>query len=101
MKKSVAITFTTIMLAFSSSFAANKADTKFTKEDRQKMADVHTKMAQCLNSDKPLSDCRKEMMDSCQGMGKDGCPMMGMGHMMDSKKRAMMDRSSDEPASKK
>ncbi len=49
-----------------------------TTEQRQKMADSHDKMAVCLRSDKPVSDCHEEMMKACQeGMGKDGCPMMG------------------------
>ena len=49
-----------------------------TSEQRQKMADAHEKMATCLRTDKPLGDCHEEMMKSCQeGMGKDGCPMMG------------------------
>ena len=49
-----------------------------TTEQRQKMADAHEKMATCLRSDKPMSGCHEEMMKSCQeGMGKDGCPMMG------------------------
>jgi hypothetical protein len=60
-----------------------------TTEQRQKMADAHEKMAVCLRSDKPVSDCHEEMKKACQeGMGKDGCPMMGgkgmhHGHMMD------------------
>lgn len=33
-----------------------------TKEQRQKMADVHEKMAACLRSDKPIEDCHAEMM---------------------------------------
>lgn len=87
------------MLAVSTSFAAGKAEKKVSKEDRQKMAEMHTKMAECLNSDKPMSDCKKEMMDNCKSMGKDGCPMMG--HMMDMKKHGMMDRGSEEESSKK
>lgn len=49
-----------------------------TTEQRQKMADAHEKMAVCLRSTKPFSDCHEEMMKACKdGMGKDGCPMMG------------------------
>lgn len=49
-----------------------------TKEQRQKMAEVHQKMADCLKSDKPLSECRSEMMKACHdNMGAQGCPMMG------------------------
>ena len=49
-----------------------------TVEQRQKMADAHEKMAVCLRSDKPMGDCHEEMMKACkEGMGNDGCPMMG------------------------
>ena len=49
-----------------------------TTEQRQKMADAHEKMALCLRSEKPFSDCHEEMMKACkEGMGKDGCPMRG------------------------
>jgi hypothetical protein len=60
------------------------------KEMREKMATLHEQMAACLRSDKPITQCRTEMMTSGQNvMGKDGCPMMGMGrgmpqHMMQS-----------------
>lgn len=58
-----------------------------TAEQRQKMADAHEQMAVCLRSDKAISVCHEDMMKSCkEGMGKDGCPMMGAmgkhhGHM--------------------
>ena len=49
-----------------------------TTEQRQTMADAHEKMAVCLRSEKALSNCHEEMMKACkEGMGKDGCPMMG------------------------
>ena len=49
-------------------------------EQRQKMAEVHQHMADCLKSDRPMSECRSEMMKSCHGMmGEGACPMMGMG----------------------
>jgi hypothetical protein len=45
---------------------------------RQKMAEVHQKMSICLRSDKPIAECRSDMLKNCQDlMGKDGCPMMG------------------------
>lgn len=58
------------------------------KEMREKMATLHEQMAACLRSDKSMPECRTEMMKNCQDVvGKDGCPMMGMGwgtrhHMM-------------------
>jgi hypothetical protein len=58
------------------------------KEMREKMATLHEQMAACLRSDKSMTECRTEMMKDCQDVvGKDGCPMMGMGwgrrhHMM-------------------
>lgn len=50
------------------------------KEMREKMATVHEQMAACLRSDKPVADCRSQMMKSCEDtMGEKGCPMMGHG----------------------
>jgi len=50
------------------------------KEMREKMAAMHERMAACLRSDRPVADCRKEMQQGCQAvMGKEGCPMTGMG----------------------
>ncbi len=67
----------------SQSHAANAAPSK---EQREKMATIHEHMAACLRSDKPIAECGKEAMRSCQDMmGKEGCPMMGAGmheHMM-------------------
>jgi hypothetical protein len=57
-----------------------------TKEQREKMATIHEQIAACLRSEKPISECHKEAMKSCQDMvGKEGCSMMGGGmheHMM-------------------
>ncbi len=51
-----------------------------TKDMRAQMATLHEQMAACLRSDKPFNDCRNEMMTGCKSMmGKNGCPMMGMG----------------------
>jgi len=54
-----------------------------TAEQRKKMADLHEKMAACLRSDRPLSECHDEIMKACQEtMGTNNCPMMGgMGPM--------------------
>jgi hypothetical protein len=62
---------------------------EMTKEKRAEMAGVHTQMADCLNSEKPMEDCHKIMAEhmggpmhdkmggqSCaQGDGKNNCPM--------------------------
>lgn len=48
------------------------------------MAKMHRKMADCLDSKKPMIECRSEMMKSCHAMMEKGgsCPMMGeMGGM--------------------
>jgi hypothetical protein len=37
-------------------------------EQRQKMAEAHQRMADCLKSDRPMSECKGEMMKSCEGM---------------------------------
>jgi hypothetical protein len=49
-------------------------------EQREKMAAVHQKMAECLRSARPMAECRSEMANSChEMMGDSGCPMMGSG----------------------
>lgn len=45
-------------------------------ERRQKMAEVHEKMATCLRSARPFADCKQEMMKECGEMAG-GCPMAG------------------------
>lgn len=46
-------------------------------ENRQKMAEIHDRMANCLRGDQSMESCHEEMMKSCkEAMGKDGC-MMG------------------------
>ncbi len=63
------------------SFAEEKAAPKghtMTKEQREKMAVVHEKMAGCLRSDRALDECHGEMMKTCEESHGDGtCPMMG------------------------
>ena len=66
-----------------SALAADKGTTpaktpQMTADQRSKMADLHEKMAACLRSTRPISECHDEMMKSCQEtMGTGGCPMMG------------------------
>ena len=51
-------------------------------EQRHEMAEIHQKMADCLMSERPFTDCKAEMQKSCAGMGKEGCSMMGSMGMM-------------------
>jgi hypothetical protein len=46
-----------------------------TAEQRNKMADVHEKLAACLRSDRPMSDCHEEAMKNCQDLLGANCPM--------------------------
>jgi hypothetical protein len=47
------------------------------KEQREKMALVHEKIAACLRSDRSFEDCHHEMQSShAEAMGKEHCPMM-------------------------
>jgi hypothetical protein len=92
MKIAITLALVSLVLAAGSLFGA---DTKPTKEDRQKMAEMHSKMADCLKSDKPMGDCQSEMMKSCKSMmGKEGCPMMGQ--MKGMMKGGMMNQGADE-----
>ena len=50
------------------------------KETRERMATFHERMAACLRSDKPIAECRAEMMKNFGGVpGETDCPMMGSG----------------------
>jgi len=61
--------------------APKNAAAEMTKEQKENMATMHEKMAECLRSNKSMSECRTEMRGQCQTMmGGDGCPMM-MDHM--------------------
>jgi hypothetical protein len=60
------------------SAAETKGPMKPSAEQRQKMAGLHESMAACLRSDRPMPECRQEMMKGCKDtMGKDGCSMIG------------------------
>lgn len=53
-----------------------------TPAQRQEMAAIHRKMAECLVSERPFAECRAEMHPSCQTtLGVHGCPMMQGGGM--------------------
>ena len=60
---------------------AHAADSKLSmpapsKEQREKMALVHEKMATCLRSDRTIEDCHNEMQSNCsEVMGKEHCQM--------------------------
>lgn len=47
----------------------------------KKIAEMHVKMAACLESDKSPAQCRQEMQDACSSNFGGTCPMMGMGKM--------------------
>jgi len=50
-----------------------------TAEQRHNMADVYQKMAECLRSTRPITECRSEMATACHGLGVGACPGMGRG----------------------
>ncbi len=51
--------------------------TEVSKEARQKMAEMHQQMADCLKSDKTYLECHKNMMANCPMTNEGSCPMMG------------------------
>lgn len=69
--------------------APPSSDSKMCHQMREQMAVMHEQAAACLRSDKPMAECRSEMMQSCQKMMGGRCKMMmgmhmGMGqHMSD------------------
>lgn len=74
----------------SASAQAGPAMMDVSPEQRKQMADMHMRAAECLNSTKPMQECRDEMMKNsphmAKGMGeKWGCPMMGTMTQPDSK----------------
>lgn len=76
--------FTAALVLTSTSFAKEKAKSAvMTKDERNQMAEMHSKMADCLKSDKEMSECHNEMMTSCKEMGHN-CEMQMQRH---SKKR--------------
>lgn len=81
-----AITGALLIALSSAAFAADApaAPSTPTKEMRERMATLHEQMAACLRSDKPVSECRTEMLKHCQAMmGNQGCTrMMGGAGMM-------------------
>lgn len=61
--------------------AASQPSRQSMIEMHQRMASMHSKMAACLQSGKPMPECRQEMMKDWPagrggGMMKGGCPMM-------------------------
>ena len=78
--KNQIFTFITALVFATSSMSAVK--TAISKEERMKMADLHTQMAVCLSSEKAMLDCQLELEKSCQELwGKSKCVTMGVGHM--------------------
>lgn len=74
--KKILLLSATLILT-STAFAGTKGKMReMSKEDRAKMAEMHTKMADCLKSDKSMSECHREMKDHCKDMGGDQCYMM-------------------------
>ncbi|HKT72196.1 MAG TPA: hypothetical protein VJQ47_04850 [Steroidobacteraceae bacterium] len=65
--------------AATTSDSAKSERTEPTKEMREKMAAVHEEMATCLRSDKPIAECRKQMMKAHEELhSESGCPGMKM-----------------------
>lgn len=51
------------------------ASSELSAGSRGEMATAHEKMAECLRSDRPIAECRGQIM-------AEACPMMGDGPMM-------------------
>jgi len=102
MKLAMMVTALCLTISAIPAQSAEKAKTKMMRmpemnaTQRQEMATAHEKMASCLRSERAVTDCHQEMMDSCKdSMGKNFCPMMGKGKKHD---RGQMqgDESEDE-----
>lgn len=73
--KALGISISLLGMISAPGFAAETAKEP-SAEARQRMASAHQKMADCLKSARPLSECRDEMKASCQEMGE-MCAMKG------------------------
>lgn len=89
------------VMLFATAALAAPTPPDLTAEQRKQMAEMHTKVAACLNSNKSMQECRDEMMANCPGgagmhgggmykgkmpgAGMWGCPMMGAGSMPETK----------------
>lgn len=76
-RRGVLFAVASALLASGPVFAADPAAQGYkepTQEQRQKMAEAHRRMAECLASDRTWGDCHAEMHTSCQQhMGAQGC----------------------------
>ncbi len=82
--KSMTAALAAATLAYSSLTAA--APPTVSKEQREKMAQAHDNVAQCLRSDRPIAECRQEMMRASNAMmGEHDCKMMMDGKGMKGK----------------
>ena len=63
--------------------------TSMNPETKADMADMYSKMSECMKTDKSMEQCQKDVMKDCAVMKKTGhCPLMdGMKPMM---KKGMM-----------
>ena len=77
------VTLALLALAFAApTWAADAKKTsppEPTAEQRQKMAEVYQKMADCVRSTRPMTECRSEMVAACHSIGGGVCPGMGRG----------------------
>jgi hypothetical protein len=79
----VPVVIVSLVVGMGSAMAQNPSPpdpTAPSKETREKMATFHERIASCLRSDKPIAECRAEMMKNFGRIpGETGCPMMGSG----------------------
>ncbi len=95
-EKLLAVLAMSLALATTSLLAAGTGmDTAPSKAKREKMAQAHADMAQCLRSDKPMGECQAAMRAAHESVMGKGMGMPGM----DMKKGCdMMDKPSDTAA---
>lgn len=70
--------------------AITAAQRQTMSENHKKMAEMHAKMAACIEANKTPSQCHQEMMDTCAASFGGSCPMMGRGKMGGGKGMGMM-----------
>lgn len=60
----------------------SKMSMKLSKEDREKMATAHAKMATCLRSDQEVATCHDALRKECQSLMGGSCSGMEAGKSM-------------------
>jgi len=86
----VAITAALLTFGSAATYAAAPAadSSEPSQQTREKIAVLHEQLAACLRSDRPVSECRSEMVTNCQAqIGSNCATIAGVVHGTDNRHR--------------